>query len=251
MQPTPTLEPPAGPAAGPTGWLPVWVRALTKPSQSTYVEITESPQARVGTALLWVFLAGTLGAIVSGLLTAVLQAAGVSTDWMGEALRQFAPSGGQQDAGSIGFGLVFSLLCSPVAGVVGALVFAIGAAFIHWVASLLGGTGTYGRLAYGLAAISAPVTLLYSVISPLSAIPLLGVCFGIISLGATIYLLALEITAVMAVERFGAGKAVVSVFAIPLILLLCACVVIAVLAASGPAIGDIFSEINQSLLNVQ
>ena len=80
---------------------------------------------------------------------------------------------------------------------------------------------------------------------------MLGVCFGIVSLGATIYLLVLEITAVMAVERFGAGKALLSVFAIPLILFLCACVVIAVLAASGPAIGDIFSEINQSLLNAQ
>jgi len=250
MQPTPTLEPPAGPATGPTGWLPVWIKALTKPSQTTYVEITESPQAGIGTALLWVFLAGTVGAIISGLLTAILQAAGVSTDWMGEAIRQFAPSG-TQDGGSIGVGLAFSLLCSPIAGVAGAILFAIGTAFIHWVASLLGGTGTYGRLAYALAAISVPVTLLYSVISPLSAIPLLGVCFGIVSLGATIYLLVLEITAVMAVERFGAGKALLSVFAIPLILFLCACVVIAVLAASGPAIGDIFSEINQSLLNAQ
>jgi len=245
MQTPPSSSGPLLSTPGTAGWLPVWIKAITKPSEQTFVDITDGPEATSKTAFLWVFLAGTLAGIISALLTALLQAAGFSTAQMLEGLEQFTGPLPVADTGSTVSGLLFGLVCSPVAGAVATAFFAVGVGIIQWIAKLFGGTGSFDKLAYGFAAVSVPATLVGSILSPLSVIPTLGICTGLLSFLIGIYVLFLEITAVKAVNRFGWGAAVGSVL-IPIAVLvgICVCAITLGVAALVPALTDAFQQLN-------
>ena len=107
--------------------------------------------------------------------------------------------------------------------------------------TLLGGTGTYAKLAYAFAAYLAPLTLVSSFIS---AIPLVN-C---LTLPIAIYGIVLNVIAVKAVHQFGWGKALASsVLVFAGILLVVAVGVIVILALLGPAIGTVFSNIVEGI----
>jgi hypothetical protein len=235
------------PAPGPTGWMPVWIKAVTKPSEQTFVELTDQPEAVSKTAFLWVFIAATLSTIVAGLLQALIAALGFTSQPMTiPGLEQLGPIGGS--GGVAGMSLVTTICASPVAGVIAVLFFAIGVAIVQWIAKLFGGVGTFDKLAYAIAAISVPFTLVSMVVNPFNAIPYLNICTGLISFGLFIYSFVLQVMAVKGVNRFGWGAALGSVF-IPflVVVFVCGCLVIGGLMMMAPIIGNVFSEINQSL----
>jgi hypothetical protein len=208
---------------GPAGWFQVWIKAVTKPSENTFYELTEDPAATAKTAYLWAFIAGTFAMIMQSILQAIYTATGSTPVIPG--LEEYMPSA-TGDAGSAFMALAISLCLSPVVGGVSVLFFALSTAIIQWVAKLFGGLGTYDKLLYAMAAITVPFTLVSSVLSLFSAIPFVGACFGIVSLGLSIYVLVLQVMAVKGVNRFGWGQAVGSVF-IPMVvffIVLCCCV---------------------------
>jgi len=240
MEQIPSNSPVMQPASGAAGWLPIWIKAVTKPNEQTFVEITSSPEASSKTAFLWVFIAGTLSGLVTGLIQMALLAAGIQ------------PQGFEQFSGATGRGIGASLgaaLCgAPVVGLLSVIGLAISAAIIQWIAKLFGGTGTFEKMAYALAAITVPVTLVAMFLTPLSAVPYLGICTGLLSAGIGLYALFLQITAVKAVNGFGWGPAIGSVLLPGLVIvLLCACIVGVGLAILGPKIAEIFGQINQGL----
>jgi Flp pilus assembly pilin Flp len=237
--------------AGPAGWLPVWIKALTKPKEQTFVDITEHPDAKARTAYIWAFIAGTLSGIIQAFATAIMSATGAGSPLQQiPGLEQYIPqtTGG---GGGIGAALIGGLCASPLVGLISVLLFALVVAIIQWIAKLFGGTGSYEKLLYAFAAITVPFTIVSSVLALLSAIPFVGICTGIISFGLSIYAIVLEVMAVKAVNRFGWGQAAGSVL-IPfvIVLVICACVVIAGLMLLGPMIGNVFSEVNQGLQSV-
>ncbi len=236
---------------GPAGWIPVWIKAITQPNEQTFIDITEQPDATSRTAFIWVFIAGTLAGIVQAISRAIVLAIGGAPQMPIPGLEQFMQQSGAADPGTIGISLITSLCLSPVAGLLSVLFFALGIAIVQWIARLFGGKGTFEKLAYGIAAITVPFTLVSSIFSLLSAIPYVGLCTGIISIGVSLYAIVLQIIAIKAVNRFGWGAAIGSAL-IPgaVLLLFCACVVFGGLILLGPAIGDVLSEINQSLQNV-
>jgi hypothetical protein len=211
-----------------------WVDALTKPREKTYTQIGDSPRARATTAYLWVFLA----ALVTSFVTLIAQGStireGLSQSGMGAA--QF---GG-------GFGsVVLALVCgAPIAAVLGTLMFGIGVALVQWLAMMFGGSGSNDRLAYTMAAISVPYSLVTAVFVLLSVIPYVGFCFQVIPAVAGIYVMYLDVLAVKAVNRFGWGPAIGSLF-IPWIALFLVCCVVAALIATltGVALGSVLSGI--------
>jgi hypothetical protein len=225
----PIMEPKPGPA----GWFPVWIKAVTKPSEQTFAEITDHPDAVSKTAFIWIFIAGMLATIVMGILQAIVMAMGFSN---------------QLGSGGVGTFAITMLCASPVAGLFSVLFFALGVAIIQWIAKLFGGVGTFDKMAYAMAAISVPFTLVSMVLSPFNAIPYLGICVGAISAGLGIYALVLEIMAVKGVNKFGWGAAAGSVL-LPVLVIgfICGCIVIASLMMLGPVVGNVFSSINQSL----
>ena len=229
---TPVMESKPGPA----GWLPVWIKAVTKPYEQTFVDITEHPDVSSKTAYIWVFIAGTISGIIQAFSTTIRMATGVGSQYLPQT------TGG---GGSVGVSLIGGLCASPLAGLFSVIFFALFAAVIQWIAKLFGGTGTYEKLLYALAAITVPFTIVSSLFILLSVIPYVGICTGVISFGLAIYSLVLQIMAVKAVNRFGWGQATGSVF-LPgcVIFIFCACVVFGGLMLLGPVIRDTFEGIN-------
>src|SRR5258706_10088116 len=214
-----------------------WIKAITQPNENTYAQIASSPNAKATTAYLWVFLSS----LVASFFSIIVQQFMVGN--------QLSQAGFGQDRG-VG-AIAATVICgTPIAAAIGTLFFALITALVQWIAKLFGGRGTNDQLAYAFAAIGVPYSLVSSIFILLSAIPYVGFCFRLILGLAGLYVLVLQIMAVKGINQFGWGPAIGSVL-IPgvVFLLVCACVIGAGLMLMGPAINDIFNQINQRLQN--
>lgn len=214
----PSNAPALPPPSGVSEWVSVWRDALTRPSDQTFARIAQSPRAQLTTALLWVFL----GALVSSLLTSLVPNPYLSQMMQNYNLDNTRLGGG---AGS----LLFRVICgAPIAAVIAVVVFVIGAGIVHLLAKMFGGRGTFDQLAYVMAAIQTPFSLVTGVLGLLTAIPLVGLCFGLLSLGLLIYVIVLSVMAVKGVNQFGWGQAAASLL-LPF-LVFCCCLSVGVFA---------------------
>jgi hypothetical protein len=228
---------PVIPESGPAPFYQTWMKALTKPNELTYVELVASPGANANKAYLWIFLT----ALVNFFFATLVQGA-----VMRNTFQQF---GNEFDFGSgFGGGFIAALCGAPMSAALSVLFFAITVAIVQWLAKMFGGKGSYNQLVYAFGAIIAPYMLISSILTLLTAIPYIGLCFTAIAGLGGIYILVLEIMAVKGVNQIGWGAAIGSLL-IPVlaIIFLCACLVVGVLTLLGPVIGDVFDSINQSL----
>lgn len=210
-----------------------WIKALTKPSEETYAQIAASPQAKTGTALLWVFVASLIQSFIVFLMQGVLMS------------RMMQGSGFENQMGT---GLVGVLCGAPVAAAISVVLFAAFTGVVQWIAGLFGGRGSFEKLVYVLAAITVPFTLISALLTLLSAIPFVGLCFGLVSLLAALYVLYLQVMAVKAVNQFDWGKAAASLL-LPVVVLFC-CVFVFVFGLAsmlGPQLQEILNEMNPGL----
>jgi hypothetical protein len=222
------------PPSGVSEWISVWRDALTKPNEQTYSRIALSPNAKVTTALLWVFL----GSLVNYLLS--LPAQGV----MMRRMMQNYDFGGQEIPNFVGNSLLTAVCGAPVWAVVQVILFAAIVGIVQLLAKMFGGRGTFDQLAYAIAAIVTPFYLVGGLLGLLSAIPSVGFCFGILGFLAALYVLVLEMMAVKGVNQFGWGQAAASLL-LPF-LALCCCLSVAAFAivqAIGTQMPDLFNPI--------
>src|SRR5215212_8994062 len=192
----PTNAPMLPPPSGVSEWFSVWRDALTRPSEQTFSRIALSPNAKLTTALLWVFL----GSLVNFFLASLVQGAVMSR------MMQNYDFGGNGFPTGAGGGIITAICGAPIAAVVSVVVFAIVVGVVQLLAKMFGGRGTFDQLAYAIAAIVTPFYLVSGVLSLLAAIPWAGACFGIIGLFAGLYVLVLEVMAVKGVNQFGWGQ---------------------------------------------
>jgi hypothetical protein len=232
----PMLPPPSGVSE----WFSVWREALTKPSDQTFARLAQSPNAKLTTALLWVFLGSLVNALFASLVQgAIIRQVMQNSDFGGNGFPQ------------MGGGIIAAVCGAPIGAVVSVVAFMIFVGIVQLIAKMFGGRGTFDQLAYATAAIVAPFSLINSVLTLLTAIPFAGLCFGLVSLIAVVYVIALEVMAVKGVNQFGWGQAVGSYF-LPFLVVVC-CVsigVIGILRAAGPGINELFNSIQQSLTPV-
>jgi hypothetical protein len=221
----------------------VWIRALTKPDERTFSDLAMSPNAKAGAAYLWYFLGSTVNFLLASL---------VPNPMLNQLIQEYSSGSGQQIDPSAFAGSAIAAICgAPIVGAISTLFFAIGVAITQWIAKMFGGRGTTDQLAYALSAILSPFLLISGLLSLLSAIPYAGFCFGIVSLLGGLYILVLEVMAVKGVNQFGWGAALGSLFIPALVIgFVCGCLVIGSLTLLAPTIGDVFSQINQSLQSV-
>lgn len=226
----PMLPPPSGFSA----WVDVWRDALTRPSEQTYAAIAQSPNARSTTAFVWIFL----GSLVSFFLSSLVQGR------LMEQILQNPDLGMQGFPRATGGGLVAAICGAPIGALTSVIVFAIFVGIVQLIARMFGGRGTFDQLAYATAAIVAPFSLISGILSLLAAIPFVGLCFGLLSLIALVYVVALEVMAVKGVNQFGWGQALASYF-LPFLVLICCISVgmISLFRMLGPAISDIFNSL--------
>jgi hypothetical protein len=227
---TPMLPPPSGVSE----WISVWRDALTKPSEQTFSRIALAPNAKITTALLWVFL----GSLVNFFLASLVQ---------GQIMRQMLQN---TDFGVEGFppagggGLITAICGAPIGALIQVVLFAAVVGVIQLIAKMFGGRGTFDQLAYAIAAIVTPFYLIGGVLTLLSAIPYAAYCFGPLGFLLALYVLVLEVMAVKGVNQFGWGQAIGSLL-IPLLVLACCFSVgiIGILQALGPNITDFFNSL--------
>ena len=203
------------PPSGMASWFPVWIAAVTKPKEQTFVELANSSAAKATTAYIWVFI----GSLVSTFLASLVQNA-----TMRQMMQQYGMNS-QFGNGGVGSRLITVICGAPIAAVVSVIIFAVVVGIVQFLAKSFGGRGTFDQLAYTFAAIYAPFALVSGVLALLSAIPYVGYCFTFISLLALLYVLALQVMAVKAVNQFGWGQAAGSFF-LP-VLVLCCCLAVA------------------------
>ncbi|MBC8336321.1 MAG: YIP1 family protein [Anaerolineales bacterium] len=225
----------------PMPWYQVWIAAITKPNEQTFRDLAAQSNAKPGTAYLWIF--------ISYLVTFIIVVGAQAAIGFPNIARQLSGYGmGDFPVEDMGGFLIGALVIAPfMAGIV-VLFFMLSTALIQWIASLFGGTASYATLVYPFGAIYAPFMLASAMMSLLGLIPFIGMCFGLISIGIWVYQIVLQVLAVKAVNDLDTGKAAGAVLLPGLVLFVfvCCCLLIG-LAAAGPIIGEVFSEINQGL----
>ena len=213
--------------------LQTWMNALTKPNEQTFAQLAASPEAKTSTALLWVFI----GSLVQSFVTFLMQ---------GRIMAQMMQGTGLEN--QAGPGLVGILCGAPIAAVITVVFFSAFTGIVQWVAGMFGGKGSFEKLAYVFAAITVPFTLISALLTLLSAVPYVGLCFGIVGLLAGLYVLVLQVMAVKGVNQFDWLPAAGSLL-LPFIAFIC-CIsagVAGLVSLAGPAMQDIFNQINQSI----
>ncbi|HTP01030.1 MAG TPA: YIP1 family protein [Anaerolineales bacterium] len=209
-------NPPQEPAA--PSIFQTWVDALTKPYQGTYAAIARSPRASSTNAFLWVFISSLILSFLSVLVAGAMRNRMMEQFGIGQNL----PRGG---------GLAFAVICgAPIAAVLAVLFFALFVGIMHLIARAFNGRANFDQLAYAIAAISVPVSLIQAALRLLGAIPFVGYCFDLVSLLLSLYALVLMVVAVMGVEQIGLGGALLAVLILPVII--CLCVVCAVIVGA-------------------
>ncbi len=234
------------PAGGEMTAFETWIAAVTKPNANTFAEIAAQPGATTGKAFLWVALAALVTAFFGALSQTFSAGSSMEMfkDFLPPDMAYALPSGTGGAGMSIG-----ALICgAPIGAILGVMFFAIGVALILWIAKLFGGSGDFEKLAYTFAAIMVPIAVVNAGLTILGMIPLIGLLFGLVSFGVSIYSLVLHVFAVQAVTGLDTGKSAASVLIPGLVafLFICCCLVIVAVLA-GPAIGDAFNQINQGL----
>jgi hypothetical protein len=196
--------------------LRVWQNALTKPNEQTFAEIASSPNAKASTGYLWVFVASLIQMFLFALVNGTLMGTYASQYGYGDLFTN-------RSLGSI---LITALCGAPLLAGLTTLFFAIGVAIVQWLARMFGGRGTNDQLAYSMAAIVAPFTILSGLLLLLGAIPVVGLCLSAILSLAGIYIFVLEAMAVKVVNQISWGAAIGSLL-IPgfVIAFLCVCLI--------------------------
>jgi hypothetical protein len=229
----PTNAPMLPPPSGFSEWITVWRDALTRPSDQTFARIAQSPNAKLTTALLWVFL----GSLVNFFLVSLVQGRLVNQMMQNSDL-------GIEGVPQAGGGLITAICGAPIGAVISTVLFALAVGIVQVIAKMFGGRGTFDQLAYSIAAIVTPFNFVSAGLTLLAAIPFVGACFGILGLFAGLYVLVLEIMAVKGVNQFGWGPAAASLL-LPVLAIAC-CVAVAVgsiISMLAPEFMDTFNSI--------
>ena len=225
----------------PLSWYQVWINAITKPNEENFRNLLAQPNAKASTAYLWIF--------ISYMITFVVIAIVQVTVGLPNMAKQFSELGmGEFPVGNVGSSLLGLICGAPFAAALSIFGFMIGVALVQWSAKIFGGTGSYDKLAYLFGAIQAPMMLASSIFILLGMIPFVGLCFGVVSMGLSIYMLVLQVLAVKAVNNFDTGKAIGSIFLPGLVvfILICCCVFL-FSALLAPIFGDAFNQLSQGI----
>ena len=188
-------------------WFQTWKLALTRPSVATFERIIRDPQANPRLAYVWLFVSFIVGGLISILISDLI--------------------------GAINTG-VNSITCGPL---ISAIVSLLSLVLVTWVIQsiagrLFGGIGTYASMIYAIAAFSAPLFIIHSLV--------LGIPFvNCLDVPLSIYELALSVIALKAVNKIGWGQAMVSyIGGLVLVIGIVAVFTVCSLIILGPAVSE-------------
>jgi hypothetical protein len=179
-------------------WYQIWWHVWTHPGAEAFRTILRDSQASAKRGFLWIAVTSLVSYLVYGISFS----------------RYFSDA----------IVYLICVLIAPFAGIIG---LAISAGIFHFFAGLLGGSGTWEKLVYCFAAISAPASLLSIPASILTTFQRgtffdpsstslqtspLSCLVSLIGFAAGIYTIVLFVSAIATVENTGTGKAVLIYF---------------------------------------
>jgi len=237
--PLPTTPPPPPPAR-PFSEVPaLWWKLFQGRMDLAFFQ-QELPAARGINALYGVLVTAAVSAVVTFVLSLL------------SGLVAGLTSGGI--SGSATAGLASTLGTIAVAGCCAQLFvvpasFYVNAGVLWLIAKLFGGKGAFGAQAYLMSLFVVPLTILSVLLSIVEVIPVVGrYLFGLVVLVVAIFNLVLTVRALQAAHALTGGKAAAVVLLPVAVGFVLGCCGVLVLLLSGPAIGNVFSSINNSLL---
>ena len=205
-----------------------WVKVLTSPGEEVFVAEREKSSATLRTALVWVFLASVIAAILGVLQSLVFSSAMGSMGQIARLLPAELQGGFEEMSQTGATGGTFGSLALIIVGPIG---FLIGVGIYHVTASILGGRGQYGRYAYLSATFNAPLLIVSSL---LGFVPIAGSC---ISLALPIYQFVLAYFAIKAEYGLSQGRAIVAVVApLLIVLIVVGCLIVVIFGAVFSAV---------------
>lgn len=180
-------------------WYTIWKMAVMQPSVDTYEYIVNGTDATVSRARKWVFVTTLFAFPASAVF-------GVFVILMGRGrLDRFFPVIGAS-LGQVALLTVFVAVFSVVG-------LQLGAAFIHWSAKRLGGTGDYATFVFASAAISTPTSVISWFLREIPNIELIYFLFSI-------YAFILFLMGVRAVYKLTWGMSCLATILVPLLIVI-------------------------------
>jgi hypothetical protein len=199
-------------------WQQAWTSAVLHPSVATYQALVADPAATRRRAFIWAIATMLISQFISGLAKA-----------LGAAAAGFELVGDPNASGWINMPLG-ALVCAPLAAILAPLFLLILAAIPNWIATRRGGQGTLDSLIYAIAAFTAPIAIVSTLVGlPFSfalgaqPAPAMGPAWiassllGLVWAGVGVYL---GIVAVQAVHGTTRREAIVAMLPALLFLLL-------------------------------
>lgn len=215
------LEPlPYTPLPEPRKWYEIWWDVWRHPGANTFRAILQEPNATLSRAFIWVGVAGLIAGLISALSSLI------------------SPLESETVSPYLYIGCTTILI--PIMAVIG---LAISGGIYHLVARLFGGTGSWDKLAYCFATVTAPASIVSTIVSmftvstatvlqtlisgqgsnlPSSASALttpLTCVAGLIAFALGIYQIILMVHAIDGTENIGTGNAVLTYF-IPVVVVI-------------------------------
>lgn len=211
-----------------------WMNAVTQPNSEFYDNERRSPNATLGTAVIWVVIAAVASSIIGalGLFAGIgaLQSSGIIEEILSDPeippevrmmVEGFLSGGGMAGLGAAS--LIANVVLAPI-------FFIIITGIVHLIARLFGGQGDFGRFAYLNAAYQAPITILTSL---LGLVPFLGSCISVL---ISLYSLVLAYFAIKTEHQLTQGRSIM-VLLTPILLVvalvICFAVFVGVMAAGS------------------
>ena len=212
-----TLPPAAtAPTAPNSKWYEIWMDVWTHPGEEAFWDILKEKDHSATRGFIWIAVTSLIVAVVN-IIGYVPISRSISS--------QFENA---QNAAIFNIGSVFTygiclLILTPIIGVIGV---AISTGIYHLISRLFKSTGTYSDLVFCMAAVSAPTSIIVSLIALpqllLSNFPaifwLVAICFGIVAVVLAIYAIVMQVNAIRGAEKIGTWQAVLTIF-LPVIII--------------------------------
>jgi len=194
----------------------------------------EAPRASGSNVLISVVILAVVSAILSAISSAISSLIGSSfqMDFLPPEYRSIVATG-------VG-GSVMTALCSGL--IVTVVGFYLGNGLIYLGSRIFGGSGDFGTQVYLQSLVAVPVGIASGLVG---LVPCVGSLIGLV---LAIYGLVLSVRVIKVVHNLTTGKALAAILVPGLVLgLIVVCLVIVPLVLLGPAIGEIFEDIVNSL----
>jgi hypothetical protein len=186
-------------SARPRKWYEIWWEVYSRPGVTSFQSILNEPDHSATRGFIWIAIPSLIAALASSMISV-------------GSLQNIEPG-----FASPWVYFLCVVILTPIFAILGVI---ISTGIYHWIAKLLGGSGSWTDLVFSLSAIIAPSELIAGAISLISFVFLQIPVFIFIPWGLSfvfgIYVIILSILAIMAAEKIGAGKAALAYF-IPLI----------------------------------